>query len=264
MSGTENRNREYGVRGSLETDSHGEIDAWLERVGEIFDHADRWAIGGRIGMRIDWVVDGLVISILEYGGTGRITWKWPLEALPKDFKQFLGQINNFLWSSGRDLFKNDGDLLKYAKELAEEGLEREGLLKEIMDCHQTIFENEDSRKTAEGIIFQNWVRALERQGWIRSANEIENLARLPILKDGEVLLYHGSPRYYPRYYRVWEEEDGIRLERIEATELAGINSSETKRVPLKWLETEELRIVSEMLKGISLGVWDMEGEDDDE
>ncbi len=239
---------EYGVR-KAEVEKYGEFKVRLERALAVINSLEtvciyaEWEGPDRVAIMGNGQGSEFDFYLISFDGDSL--------TLPWGFVMIVGAIAEAMVAiMGEDeAIYNKKFLLDHARQMEIERVEREKLLEQTGVLFEAIFFDEESRKAAEERVLAAWSVALGENGWIVSGVQLKNLTRLPILGKDQVLIYHGSARYSPRYYRVYLQDNRVALERIEARNLSGV-VEDAEIVPLEELENDELRIVADVLAGM--------------
>lgn len=234
-----------------DADVHGEIDTWIDQIEEMFDYLNRHRLF-TLSVNFYWIEDGLKLEV-SMGEDKALVNVWKNGKFPMNYESMLFLVQDCLCLLGFDIWIKPDDLLMTAIELNRERKNRLKIIENIRTNYAKIFENEESKKVAEEAIFREWVKAMEINGWFISVDNLLELTKLPLFSNGEILIYHNPNYDYPRYYRVWKEEDGmVKLEKIEATQLSEIvRSPNIERVKEENLRFDEIVTVAKALADIT-------------
>lgn len=234
----------YGVQAK----EGGDIDfgVRLERALEVlnsFDDEPRFVAVWRGSSQVTIFGDGVLL--LSYGDGG--------SAFPDRFEDLVDGLAVVVWSilgEDEDIF-NRKFLLERARSMEEEGVERTRLMIQIESMFSVIFQDEESKRAAEEKVLAAWAAALGEHGWIVSGVDLLRQTRLPILGNEMMLIYHGSPRYSPRYFRVFRSGGAVvGLERIWADNLAGVIREGVEIDGVGDISVDEIQMVREVLAGM--------------
>lgn len=236
---------EYGVEKAREG-KYGEFVAGLERALEVINSFELVCIYA-VWEDVDRVVimangdEGPDVYLISFDGDSlTIPWSFPM------IVDYIAGSMVAIMGEDEDIY-NKRFLLSRARQMEEEKVDRERVLGQIETSFNSIFRDEVSRKAAENKVLQQWSEALGENGWVVSEVDLRELTRLPILGNDQILIYHGSARRSPRYFRVFRRGEVVVLERIWADKLAGVVRDGVEIDGMEEMGNDEIGIVLDVL-----------------